>query len=265
MENNKSKKVLLIMFLIFIIVPLILVFIIKIYNENKEYKAINNIVDVVLNNTGNHMVYIGGEKCEDCSMQSYQMKLFLSEYDLGYYYISLDSVSKFHANNILEKLGLDTESVLPTIAIYNDGNIKVSQSGLVGTNSLYNLFKDNNLISEEPLKMNYLTISSYVDKVNESNVILALGSMKSEQSLLFEEYLWGISSEYNVDINFLYISNLNKLEGNLFESKLKNFNEYNLEIPSLLIVDNGVIRAASTGLKETKEYVEFLQENDIIE
>ena len=36
MENNKSKKVLLIMFLIFIIVPLILVFIIKIAYEPEK-------------------------------------------------------------------------------------------------------------------------------------------------------------------------------------------------------------------------------------
>ena len=265
MTINKVKSVFLIFFMIGISIVLIFIAGSNGKKKNEEYETINNIADVALNSTGTIMVYLGGTTCEDCMIQSYQMRLFLSDYDLEYYYINLDGLSNSNTKKILSKLGLSEDINLPTIAIYEDGNLTVSQSGLVGTNSLYNLFKNHNLISDKKLKMNYLSITKYVEKIEEGTFTLAVGSMKSSESIEFEETLWEIVDEYNADFNFIYVSNLNKAEGNLFESKLENFSEYGVSIPSLLLVRNGKIENALIGLFTKEDYVEFLQENGIIE
>lgn len=267
MKNNKLKNIKLVGLAVFvssIVIIFCVIFGIKICDNLKEYKTIDGIVDEVLNSTGDIMVYIGGKDCEKCSMQSYQMRLFISEFNLSYYYISLDSISNANAKKVLTKLGLDSSTEIPTIAIYKEGNISVSQSGLVGTKNLYNLLKNNGLINEGDLKLNYLTITNYVEKIEEKSVVLALGSMKSEDSIFFEEYLWEIADKYDININFLYASNLSQLEGDLFESKLLNFNNYDLKIPSLMIIDNGYIRDALVDLYSVDDYVVFLQENGII-
>ena len=261
---NKIKKNLMIIFVLVIIIVVVALYAIKADKEAKEYAVINDIVKVALNSEGTNMIYIGGKNCENCDMQAYQMKMFLSEYKISYYYISIDSISDSKARKVLKDLGLDTSIELPTIAIYKDGNISVSQSGLVGTNSLYNLFKNNNLIRDEKLKLNYLTITTYVEKVAEDNVVLALGSMKSEKSIIFEEILWNLATENQLDINFLYTSNLNQSEGKLFESKISNFDDYELAVPSLIVVNNGVIKDALIGLYDAEDYLDFLKENDII-
>lgn len=264
MNVNKFKGIIMTIFIIGVIITFIVVCNSNVNKRSKEYKTINDIVDVALNSTGNVMVYIGGSDCNECAMQSYQMRLFLSDYDLEYYYINLDGISKSDRDDVLSKLELDKNIKFPTIAIYQNGDLIVSQSGLVGTNSMYNLFKNHNLITPNPLKLNYLTLTQYIEKVETGSFVLAVGSMKSEESIQFEEVLWQISEENNIDISFIYVSNLTKLEGELFESKLKNFDDFNVSIPSLLLVSNGNIENGLTGLFDKENYVEFLKENGII-
>lgn len=265
MTVNKVKSFCLIIFIVGISIVLVFIANSNGKKKEKEYKTINNIADVALNSIGTTMIYLGSSNCEDCLKQSYQMKLFLSDYDLEYYYINLDGISNINVKKVLSKLGLSEEIKFPTIAIYEDGDLKVSQSGLVGTNSLYNLFKKHDLISDKNLKISYLSISKYVEKIEAGTFILAVGSMKSSESIEFEEILWELADEYNVDLNFIYASNLNKREGELFESKIKNFDEYDVSIPSLLIVKDGKIENALIGLFTKEDYIEFLHENGIIE
>lgn len=264
MKINKLKKIVLALFVIGVIIILFLITNLNGKREDEEYEIINNIADLALNSNETIMVYVGGVSCEECALQSYQMKLFLKEYDLEYYYINLEGISKSDSKKILKKLNLSEDVSLPTIAIYENGKLTTSQSGLVGTNSLYNLLKNHGLIAEKPLNMNYLTITKYVEKIESGSFVLAVGSMKSKESMKFEEILWQVIDEYNIDLNFIYVSNLNKLEGELFESKLKNFNEYDVSIPTLLLVSDGKIENALIGLFEKENYVEFLRENDII-
>lgn len=255
MTINKVKGIVLTIFAIALVTVLIVIATANNKKSSEEYEIIDDIADVALNSTGAVMLYFGSESCEECVLQGYQMKLFLSNYGLQYYYVNLDGISKSESKEILSKLSLNEDISFPTIAIYENGELSVTQSGLTGTNSLYNTFKDYDLIEDKGLKLDYLTLIKYVEKVEGDTFALAVGSMKSQESMEFEEVLWEVADEYGTDISFIYASNLSKIEGELFESKLYNLEDYDLTIPSLLIISKNRIKNVLTDEATTKDDV----------
>lgn len=258
---NKTEKI---AFGIIIALAVLSIFLINFTKGNKEYKVIESIIDEVTNSEGVRMVYLASSDCEECELQKYQMKNLIQNYGLDYYYINLDELSNYKINSIYKKLDLEVSKDVPTIAIYNNGKLTTSLTGITGINRLHSMLVDETILDENELSLNYLTINSYVDKMKTDKLVLALGNYRNVDSNSFEEILWHIVSEYGVEINFIYLSDLTESEGKLFESKIINFDDYNLKIPSLLIIENQKIIDNKIELTEETDYVEFLKENGII-
>ncbi|HPF82552.1 MAG TPA: thioredoxin family protein [Bacilli bacterium] len=258
------SKISKIIFLIIILLGIVMILTINSNKITKRYKNIEKIVENINNSTDLKMVYIASNNCDECKLQSYQLKMLIKEYNIEYYYIDLNKISEARSKNIYEKLDLEVVTKSPTIAIYKDSKLVDSLIGLTGTNKLYKLLENNNIIVNKKLPINYLNLSSYVDILNNEKVIIGMGNYTSSYSNSFEEILFEINDEYDIDINFIYLNDLSESEGNLFESKINNFDEMNLKVPSLIIVENNEITDKIIGLSSKEEYVEFLKNNGII-
>lgn len=258
--NDIEKSI----FGIVIIIAIVTVAIIGYNRGYKSYREIEKVVDKVLNSDGTQIIYVEPDDCEECNLQRYQMKKLVKDNELAYYYVNLKSLAKYKVNDIYERLGLSIDKTKPTIAIYEDGKIKSSLTGVTGINRLYSLLKQYDLISNKKLSLNYITLSSYIEKVKQEKIIIAIGNYFIADSNSFEEILWSIADKYNVEVNFIYVPDLSQSEGQLFQSKIENFSDTELYVPSLIIVENNNITDSLVGLKDESAYVELFKNNGII-
>lgn len=233
--------------------------------DKEEYKIVDSIIDKVLNSDEPNVVYIAPSKCEECNLQTYQMKLLVEKYSLDYYYINLENLSASHIKKVFSRLGIEKNTKTSTIAVFKNNELDDYLVGIDSINRLFNMLKKYDILSSDKLPINYLNLSTYVEKIEENQMILAIGSYKDEYSIQVEELLWNIASEYNIDINFIHLINLTQIEGELFESKIVNFDDSEVVVPSLLLIENQSIVDLITGVAEEEEYVEFFRENGIIE
>lgn len=259
---NKVGK--FIFFGIVIVCSLLIIFL-SFRKQDGEYKVIDNIINEVINSEEPKVVYINPSNCEECNYQTYQMKLLVKNSGLNYYYINLKSLSKNKIKKVYSKLKINDSKNLPTIAVYKDKKLDNSIVGITGINKLFNMLNDHNILNSDKPPINYLNLTTYVDKIEEDNILLAIGSYKDNYSNQVEETLWDIAINYNIDINFIYLYDLTPTEGKLFESKIHNFNDTEVVIPSLLLIRNHKIVDMVDGFKVESDYVEFLQRNGIME
>lgn len=249
---------------IVIVVAIVAIAIIGYNRGYKSYRTIENIIDEVLESDGTKIIYIEPDNCEECELQRYQLKELVKNNELAYYYINLEKLAKYKVNDVYKRLNLSVDKTKPTIGIYEDGKIKSSLTGVTGINRLYSLLKQYDFVNNNELSLNYITLSSYIERLNQGKMVLAIGNYFVADSNSFEEILWDIASNYQIEINFVYVPDLSKSEGKLFQSKIENFDDTELYVPSLIIVENNKIVDSLVGLKDKDAYVELFKNNGII-
>lgn len=259
-----QKKYFIYSFVAILVVGIAFIIYLYFSKQNNNIKIINNIIDTVLNSNGSSMIYIAKSDSEDYKAQLQHFKLLVDEYGLNYYYINLDNLSTYKQKDIYKRLGIGNDVYNTITIIYEDGKLKNSIVGITGFSRLYNVLKENDLVVEKELPLSYLNTTNFVDKLDETRIVLGVGSYQSNYSNDFERILWNIKKEYNIEIKFLYLCDLSESEGDLFESKIKNFKEFEIKVPSLMLIENGTLESAVIGLTSEEEYVEFLKEYDII-
>lgn len=253
------------LFSFIIVVASIVIFIVGLTGNSKKYDEVNKVVDTIINSKETNLVYIYPSNCIDCENQSYQMKFLIKEYGLKYYNISLEGISYNKRQEIFKKLKIEDNENRLTIAIYKDKELKEYLYGMTDTKSLFDMLKKYNLVSKKELPINYLTITNYVDKISDDILALQIGSSTDPNSSKMEELLWNIAIKYNKKLDFIDLSDLTNVEGELFESKIDNFNDENIVVPSLIILKKGHIIDKILGIGQQEQYIELLKKYGIIE
>lgn len=257
-----EKKNFKIIYMSIVIISLTLIMFLYFNNKKTEFKNINIIIDEVLKSEESTMLYIVDSNKNDFNSHLHQLKYLVEEHGLKYYYIDVSNLPNYKSKKIYEKLGVDNSDSI--VAIYEDGLLLDYIEGVTGLNRLHRFLKEYNIVNDNKLLLNYLNITSYIEKTEEPKFILALGDYTNEYSNLFEESLFEIVKEYKIDINFIYTCDLNTLEGELFESKIKNFKDFEVKIPSILIIEDSKIVDGIRGIEDKDVIVELLKENGII-
>lgn len=252
-------------FWIIVIICLSIIIFLSYQKDNEEYKIIDNIINEVLNSKETNVVYIAPSKCEECNLQTYQMKLLVDKYGLTYYYINLKNLSSNHVRKIFSRLNLEKNTDMPTIAVFKNNKLDNNLVGIGSIAKLFNMLNNYGILSHDKLPINYLNLTSYVEKIKENRIVLAIGSYKDEYSIQVEEMLWNLASDYSIDINFIHLIDLTQIEGELFESKISNFADTEVIVPSVLLIENQSIIDKIDGVSEEEEYIEFFRKNGIID
>lgn len=261
---NKGNSIIFISLSTILLLAGFSIYISKITNSSKKAY---NIINDVKKTKGNQLIYVGSADCRGCVLQQSQIETLIKNYEFNLYYLDLENVSKKKVSNIVNDLGIITNSFdIPSLVIFEEGKYKTMLSGLHSVDEIFDFLQKNSIIkSEEKLKLNYLNYDSYTELLESNETqIIALGSHSVKESNETQTQLWDASKEIKKPINYLMLSNLTEKEGQLFESSLDYFTNNEVGVPTILIVKNKTVISASQDKLDKEGYIKFFKQNGLM-
>ena len=262
---SKENKI---VFIIIIVIALTSVLGIFITQKNTAYNDAIEIADNVLKNEGYTLLYLGAGNCDGCHLEESQIKPLLETYDFGFFYINLEELSDKRVVDIVYKLDVDVDEnfTIPTLVVYKDGKYQDQLTGLANLSTIFDFLQKYSIISEErELLINYVDYLGYNKLIkSKKKQIIALGSIVSEESNEAQENLWQVAKENDIKINYLSIESLSDEKINELYNSLPYFQENAVDIPMIIIVQNGEVLDSSIEVLDVDEYIQFFKDNGLM-
>ena len=259
---NESKKMLIVVGVVVFAVLSIFGFALT---ESKASEKMYNDFEAAFNGSENKLVYIGSSTCGYCQLLNPSLEDMKERYQFDYLYIDAAEISSGYLKKILAKLELSSLGT-PYLAVVSNGKVVDTQNGYSDYDITFEFLQDNKIIAEDQeLLLNYIDYEEYEKllKSDEKNVIV-VGQSTCSYCVQAKITLNEIVEENDITINYLNISYLTEEEGEKFESSLDYF-EDSWGTPIMMIVKDGKIVDIIEQYVEKDEYVEFLEENGVIE
>ena len=259
---NESKKMLIVVGVVVFAVLGIFGFALT---ESKASEKMYNDFEAAFNGNENKLVYIGSSTCGYCQLLNPSLEDMKERYQFDYLYIDAAEISSGYLKKILAKLELSNLGT-PYLAVVSNGKVVDTQNGYSDYDITFEFLQDNKIIAEDQeLLLNYIDYEEYEKllKSDEKNVIV-VGQSTCSYCVQAKITLNEIVEENDITINYLNISYLTEEEGEKFESSLDYF-EDSWGTPIMMIVKDGKIVDIIEQYVEKDEYVEFLEENGVIE
>lgn len=259
---NESKKMLIVVGVVVFAVLGIFGFALT---ESKASEKMYNDFEAAFNGSENKLVYIGSSTCGYCQLLNPSLEDMKERYQFDYLYIDAAEISSGYLKKILAKLELSSLGT-PYLAVVSNGKVVDTQNGYSDYDITFEFLQDNKIIAEDQeLLLNYIDYEEYEKllKSDEKNVIV-VGQSTCSYCVQAKLTLNEIVEENDITINYLNISYLTEEEGEKFESSLDYF-EDSWGTPIMMIVKDGKIVDIIEQYVEKDEYVEFLEENGVIE
>ena len=259
---NESKKMLIVVGVVVFAVLGIFGFALT---ESKASEKMYNDFEAAFNGSENKLVYIGSSTCGYCQLLNPSLEDMKERYQFDYLYIDAAEISSGYIKKILAKLELSSLGT-PYLAVVSNGKVVDTQNGYSDYDITFEFLQDNKIIAEDQeLLLNYIDYEEYEKllKSDEKNVIV-VGQSTCSYCVQAKITLNEIVEENDITINYLNISYLTEEEGEKFESSLDYF-EGSWGTPIMMIVKDGKIVDIIEQYVEKDEYVEFLEENGVIE
>ena len=259
---NESKKMLIVVGVVVFAVLGIFGFALT---ESKASEKMYNDFEAAFNGSENKLVYIGSSTCGYCQLLNPSLEDMKERYQFDYLYIDAAEISSGYLKKILAKLELSSLGT-PYLAVVSNGKVVDTQNGYSDYDITFEFLQDNKIIAEDQeLLLNYIDYEEYEKllKSDEKNVIV-VGQSTCSYCVQAKITLNEIVEENDITINYLNISYLTEEEGEKFESSLDYF-EDSWGTPIMMIVKDGKIVDIIEQYVEKDEYVEFLEENGVIE
>ena len=237
-------------------------------SENKKNQELMDIFDTLFNGSENKAVYIMRTGCSWCQLFEPNMEEMKENYGADVLTIDTNNISEKAFNYILEKLGLNSSSFgTPYTAIVGNGKVVESISGYVDVDSLFEKFKENNIIAEtSELPLNYLDYEEYKKILNsKQKELIVITQTGCSACIKAMPVLNEIAREYeDLKMNIFNIYYLTEEEQKEFLSSLEYLNEEDWGTPLMLVVENNKVVNTSNGFKDKETYVEFLKQTGFI-
>ena len=259
---NESKKMLIVVGVVVFAVLGIFGFALT---ESKASEKMYNDFEAAFNGSENKLVYIGSSTCGYCQLLNPSLEDMKERYQFDYLYIDAAEISSGYLKKILAKLELSSLGT-PYLAVVSNGKVVDTQNGYSDYDITFEFLQNNKIIAEDQeLLLNYIDYEEYEKllKSDEKNVIV-VGQSTCSYCVQAKITLNEIVEENDITINYLNISYLTEEEGEKFESSLDYF-EDSWGTPIMMIVKDGKIVDIIEQYVEKDEYVEFLEENGVIE
>ncbi len=260
---NESKKILIV---VGIFILIVLGSVGLVYEGNKSSKLIYEQFTADFNGSEKKLVYLGASSCGYCSLLNPSLEDMASRYEFEYLYIDLSEFSKKYTNKIAEDLNI-TKIGTPYLAIVAGGEVVDVQNGYDDYNVIFEFLQENGLISEEAkLDLNYIDYETYENLLASKNKqVIVIGQPTCGYCVQAKIILNDVAKEHEVKINYLDYVKLESEEKEKFVNSLEYFQEEDWGTPIMMIVQNGEIVDMIEQLATEEKYVEFLQENGVIE
>ena len=259
---NESKKMLIVVGVVIFAALGIFGFALA---EGKKSEDLYNEFESAFNGENNTLVYLGSSSCGYCQLLNPSLEDMKERYDFSYVYVDASEISSSYLSKILEKLELSSLGT-PYLAVVSNGEVVDSQNGYADYDVTFEFLQENNIIAEDAqLLLNYIGYDEYEKLLNgKENSVVVVGQSTCSYCVQSKIILNKIAEEKDVEINYLNISYLTEEEGAEFESSLDYFEEEQWGTPLMLIVKDGKLVDIIEQLVTEDEYIEFLEENEVL-
>ena len=260
-ENKKMMIMGIIVMAIIAIIPLTALF------TNAKSKKILEEVNEYIKSDDYKVVYIGRDDCSYCVLFEPEIKLIKEKTDMDYLYVNTNELKNNDLDKLLENLEIDESDFgTPYLVISKNGEIVNQNAGFMPEYKLLNYLKEEGVVEEEEkLPLNYIEYEEYSNLIASQNKeLIVIGQSGCEGCTKARPVLYELAEEYDVKINYLNASMLNKENAAKFQESLTYFEENGISTPTLLVVSNGKVIDALVGSVSIESYVEFLKENKFI-
>ena len=259
---NESKKMLIVVGVVIFAALGIFGFALA---EGKKSEDLYNEFESAFNGENNTLVYLGSSSCGYCQLLNPSLEDMKDRYDFSYVYVDASEISSSYLSKILEKLELSSLGT-PYLAVVSNGEVVDSQNGYADYDVTFEFLQENNIIAEDAqLLLNYIGYDEYEKLLNnKENSVVVVGQSTCGYCVQSKIILNKIAEEKNVEINYLNISYLTEEEGSELEASLDYFEEEQWGTPLMLIVKDGKLVDIIEQLVTEDEYIEFLEENEVL-
>lgn len=260
---SESKKILVV---IGVFILLILGSIGFVYAGGQDSKEIYEQFIADFNGEENKLVYLGSSTCGYCSLLNPSLQDMSKRYEFDYLYIDINEMSSSYVRKVINELGL-TSVGTPYLAIVSNGKVVDTQNGYDDYNVVFEFLQENNVISEDAeLDLNYIDYETYEKLLaSKDKEVIVVGQTTCGYCVQAKVILNDVASEHEVEINYIDIAKLDEEDREKFLNSLDYFQEDEWGTPIMMIVQDGEVVDMIEQLATEDEYVEFLQENEVIE
>ena len=259
---NESKKILIVVGVVVFAVLGIFGFALA---EGKASEELYNEFENAFNGDKNTLVYLGSSTCGYCQLLNPSLEDMKERYEFDYVYIDASEINSSYLNKILKELEISSLGT-PYLAVVSNGKVVDTQNGYSDYDVTFEFLQENEIIDKDSeLLLNYIGYDEYEKLLNgKDNSVVVVGQSTCGYCVQAKIILNKIAEEKDVEINYLNISYLKEEEGEKFESSLDYFEDEQWGTPLMLIVKDGKLVDIIEQLVTEDEYIEFLEENEVL-
>lgn len=261
---NEKKKIIV---LLSIIAAIVLIIIGGSLYENHKSNAYLDEFYEALNGSENKLVMIGRDNCSWCQLFHPILDFMSENYDFEFIYVNTNELTSSSLKKMLKSIDVDVSSFgTPLTVVVKDGEVIDSINGYVDEISVMEFLKDNSFVSSDiELPLNYVDYSHYKKLVKaDSSSIIVIGQTSCTYCIKAKPILDQIAIDYDININYLNITELTEDELSKFYDSLDYLKNNEWGTPLTLIVKKGEVIDSANGLLDYNGYVELFKTNGFI-
>jgi len=222
------------------------------------------------------IIYYASSTCGYCSLQTPIMEQIDKDYDIDYLYIDSSKLTTSDRETVLKELNIDHAT--PTTVVVKNGKVVDTQIGYVEGEQMVEFLINSRILDKDAVYTpeQYLTMidySQYKELIaKEGTYVVTIGQTGCSHCIATKPVLNTIAKDYNIEMNYLNLTNMTETEKNDFYSTLTDI-EYNEEsfvskgsigTPLTLIIQNGKVVSYINGEKPTSQYITKLKKVGLI-
>lgn len=284
-DEEKTNKL---GFIVFLALLLIIVGICVFYevNEKSEKKSdvsteeSNEIMDdfyKYYNSKKAKVIYYASSSCGYCQLEGPIMEQIDKDYNIDYLYIDSTKLSNSDREKMLKDL--EIEHATPTTVVVKNGEILGTQVGYLDGKEMVEFLKENKILDNDAVYTpeQYLTFINYTEYNNllskQGKHILTIGQTGCSHCIATKPVLNKIAGDYNIQINYLNLTDMSNSEVNSFTNSLSEIgydeeefvSSGNFGTPLTLIIENGKVISYVSGERPTTQFIKAFKKAGIIE
>lgn len=279
--SNKQKRTFGIIGFTCLIVLLIFILIIflSINTEKSDSKKLyEQFNEYYSSNTEKVVLYFDSEddKQVENNIEISYLNQLSRDYNFKYLKLDLSKLSKEKKNEIDSKLGIKK---YPSVAVLKNKKVVAINEGFIESHNLTNLLISVNILPKDG-KYKYISNIIFIDYNKYKKIIdkkdtniIVIGQAGCQYCYAVKPILNNISRAYDVDVNYLDVSDLSKNDLKELFDKLPSlgYNDKSLttndtfSMPTILLTKKGKIIKYIQGEKTLEEYIKLFKEYNVIE
>ena len=282
MSKEKKKSIILVVVLSFVCLGLIAFLLVDTLKQkgtivDGDTKELMEDFNEYFNSKDRTVIYYASSECGYCEMQTPILELISEDYDMDYLEIDSSVLGAKQREEILGKLGI--KQATPTTVIVEDGKVIDIAEGYTDGSEYVEFFASNKIIPEdavysEEAYLTFINYDEYEEIINESDKkIVVVGQTSCSHCIAIKPALNSVAEDYDIEINYLNITDMTEEESNSFTDSLKKI-EYNdpdfvedgsFGTPLTLIIEDGKVVDYISGSRTKSQLVRDFKKAGLIQ